>query len=545
MRTADLLVKCLEREGVRYIFGLPGEETMEILDALADSKTIRFIVTRHEQGAAFMADACGRLSGHAGVCLSTLGPGATNLATGVADATLDYAPLVAITGQAEMARTHKTSHQFIDVVEHFRPIVKWNARIERGSSVPEMVRKAFKVAEAEKPGATHLEMPQDVAAEAAEGEPFDPVPVRASEPTPEDIRRALILIEQADSPIILAGHGVVRGRAWKALRRFAEQSRLPVAETFMGKGLLPWDHELSLLSIGLHSTDYVSCGFDRADVVVAIGYDLIEYDPQFWNPDRSKQIIHIDELPAEPDDHYRPTVEVVGDLTTTLEAMADDVRPYPRTHYGEGLRRDILQELDDQADAADFPLKPQRILYDLRQSLGREDIVVCDVGAHKIWAARFFRTYEPNTVIISNGFASMGLALPGAIGAKLVHPERKVVALCGDGGFLMNMQELETACRLGTAFVAVVLRDDCYGMIGWKQQIRYGREMGVRFGNPNFVALAESFGAQAARIGEASELAPALRWGLEQDGPVVLDVPVDYAENLRLTERLGRLVCRR
>jgi acetolactate synthase-1/2/3 large subunit len=544
MKGAELLVRCLDHEGVRFVFGVPGEETLAFMDALVDSD-ITFVACRHEQGAAFMADVWGRLSGRAGVCLGTLGPGATNLTTGVGDANLDRAPVVAITGQAGRDRIHKESHQYVDIVGMFRPITKWNTRLELPAVIPEAVRKAFKVAETEKPGACHLELPEDVADETvpAGAAPLSTERHRRPSPDRPSLRRAAELIDRARRPLIFAGNGVIRGQASLALRQFAGRTGIPVANTFMAKGCLPWDHELSLGTIGLQMRDAVSCGFDRADLVIAAGYDPVEYGPGFWNADHGKTIVHIDFTPAEVDEDYQPAVEVVADIREALDLLTDLVSVRRDPAPVRALHDWILGELVSGATDDAFPLKPQRVLHDLRQALTPHDIVISDVGAHKLWVARMFPAGEPNTVIISNGYAAMGIALPGAIAAKLLHPERRVVAVAGDGGFLMNVQELETAVRLGLAIVIVLFRDDAYGVIRWKQVSRYGRESGVAFGNPDFVRLAEAFGCRGLRVQAADELRPALESALAGKGPCIIDVPVDYRENHRLAERLGQLVC--
>jgi acetolactate synthase-1/2/3 large subunit len=542
MRVSDVLVECLEHEGVPYVFGLPGEEILDILDALVGSR-VRFIPTRHEQGAAFMADAYGRLTGHAGVCLSTLGPGATNLATGVADANLDRAPLVAITGQASRDRLHKESHQYVDIVEHFRPLTKWNARVETPGVIAEVIRKAFKVAESEKPGACHVEVPEDVAGKAVDSAPLSTARARPPSPDGTALRAAAHLIESASFPLIFAGNGVIRGGASGALRELARRHGIPVVHTFMAKGSMPYDDELCLLTAGLQARDYVMCGFERADLVIAVGYDPVEYAPRFWNPERKQVIVHVDVTPAEVDSFYQPAVEVVADVREALESLNGLVRSVKDPTAYQPLRRAIVEHLEEGADDDGFPLKPQRILRELRAAIGHHDIVVSDVGSHKLWVARTFPAYEPNTVLISNGYAAMGFALPAAIAAKLVHPDRHVVAVCGDGAFLMNVQELETARRLGLALVVLIFRDDAYNLIEWKQQTRFGRTAGVRFSNPDFVALARAFGVHGYRVESARTLGPTLAESLAQSGPAVIDVPVDYRENEKLTARLGQLVC--
>ncbi len=542
MKASDLIVQCLENEGVRYVFGLPGEEILDILDSFLGS-SIMFLPTRHEQGAAFMADAYGRLTGRAGVCLSTLGPGATNLATGVADANLDRAPVVAISGQAGRDRVHKESHQHVDIVEVFRPLTKWNTHVETAAVIPEVIRKAFKLAEAEKPGACHIEVPEDVAAETVDGTPLSTERPRRPSPDRPALQTAARLIEAASFPLIFAGNGVVRGGASKELRDLARGHGIPVVHTFMAKGSMPYDDELCLLSAGLQARDYVSCGFDKADLIIAVGYDPVEYAPKHWNPDRKKPIIHIDFTPAEVDSFYQPAVEVVADVREALELLNGLVKGQKDPAPYLTLRRFILDELDEGSRDDAFPLKPQRILRDLRAQMARDDILISDVGTHKIWIARAFPAYEPNTVLISNGFASMGFALPAAISAKLVHPEKNVVAVSGDGGFLMNCQELETARRLGLAIVNVIFRDGGYNLIQWKQQTHLGRESGVTFGNPDFVELARAFGAKGYRVESAPQLGPILAEAMAHGGPSIVDVPVDYRENAKLTARLGQLVC--
>ena len=541
MTAAELFVKCLEAEGVEVIFGLPGEENLDLLDALSRSP-IRFVTVRHEQGAAFMADVYGRLTGRAGVCLATLGPGATNLATGIGDANLDHAPLVAITGQAGLERVHKESHQYVNIVEAFAPLTKWNARVQRASAVAEIVHHAFRTAQAEKPGACHIELPEDVAGETAEGAPLASRRARRPSPDRPSLRAAAQAIDRARHPIILAGNGVIRGAATKELIAFAEKTSIPVANTFMAKGAIPADHELSLLSIGLQARDFVSCGFDAADLIITVGYDQVEYAPYHWNPAGDKAIVHIDFTDAETDAAYQPEVEVVSDVREALELLRGEVTQAHDRGYPARLRQAILSDLERGADDAAVPMKPARVLRDLRRALGRHDLVISDVGAHKLLVARLYPAYEPNTVLISNGFAAMGIALPGAIAAKLVHPERKVLAICGDGGFLMNVQELETAVRLGVAFVSLVFRDQGYGLIRWKQLRQFGNTYGIEFGNPDLVKLAEAFGAKGYRVEKADDLARILAEALAQPLPTVIDVPIDYSEGIVHSDH-GEIIC--
>jgi acetolactate synthase-1/2/3 large subunit len=555
---ADLLVACLEAEGCEYVFSVPGEETMDVLDALSRSEKIRHVTTRHEQGAAFMADVYGRLTGRAAVAMSTLGPGATNLITGVADAFLDRAPMVALTGQASSDKLHKEAHQVVDVVRMLEPVTKWNARVARADAIPEIVTKAFRVAELEKPGPTHIELPENIAAIALDPKtelaPLPPTKAYFPEPTQEAIDHAARLIADSERPIILAGNGVLRRHAAEELRALARGLHVPVAVTFMGKGAIDDRSHLSLMAVGLQARDHVLSGFDRADLVVSVGYDLVEYAPSQWNPDRRRRIVHIDTQPAEVDAAYRPEIELIGDIEGTLARLLAALLPLgiggrdaDARHRSKeilvhaDLRTALLAELAAHDADEGAPIAPQRAIAELRRALDPSDIVVSDVGAHKVWVARLFQAYEPNTVIISNGFAAMGIALPGAIAAKLVHPDRKVVALCGDGGFLMNSQELETARRIGANITVVIWRDDGYGLIDWKQRNEFGRPFAVDFGNPDFIAYARSFGIAGFRAESAQELGGVLRRALDHDGPSVVDIPIDYRENLRLTERLGAL----
>lgn len=543
MNTAELLIQCLENEGVEYIFGLPGEENLHVLEALNGS-SIRFITTRHEQGAAFMADVYGRLTGRAGVCLSTLGPGATNLMTGVADANLDCAPLVAITGQVGTDRMHIESHQYLDLVAMFAPVTKWNTQIVRPSNTSEIVRKAFKLAQTEKPGAVHIDLPENIAEMGASGHPLNCDRREKNFAGYATLEQAAERISLAEKPLILAGNGVIRAQASAMLTQFATKLNIPVANTFMGKGAIPYTHPLALWAVGLQQRDYISCGFDQADLVIAVGYDIIEYGPKRWNPDGKTPIIHIGSTPAEIDSSYIPAVEVVGDISDSLSEILS------RTHRHQGLNpsfaqlRDLMREDYEQAAKDDaFPLKPQRLIHDLRRVLNPEDIVVCDVGAHKMWMARHFHCLQPNTCLISNGFAAMGIAIPGAIAAKLIYPERKVVAVTGDGGFMMNNQELETALRVGTPFVTLIFNDGGYGLIEWKQNNYFGHSSFVRFNNPDFVKFAESMGLKGYRVEAAADLVPILQQALQDEVPAIIDCPVDYRENLRFTQKAGELTC--
>ncbi|GGH78142.1 acetolactate synthase-1/2/3 large subunit [Pullulanibacillus pueri] len=545
MRSAEFFVKCLENEGVHYIFGVPGEENIDVMDALLDSN-IEFITTRHETGAAFMASAMGRLTGQPGVCLSTLGPGATNMVTGVATGNMDQTPMVAIVGQADMNRLHKESHQAYDLVSMYNPVTKWGARIPTPETISEIVRKAFKVAKDEKPGATLIEFPEDVAKAESEATSAALAIADNDEPmgTHESIQGAAELIKTAEFPVILVGNGVTRLHASEELVRFAEKIQAPVAETFMGKGAISWEHSLSLMTVGLSDKDYVSCVLDQADLILSIGYDMAEMPPTRWDPSGKIPVLHIDTKNAEVDASYRVVETLCGDIKKNLAALTEVVPKRDQApEIIKKVRDRILEEFHSFAEDTHFPVKPQKIIHDLRTVMNPEDIALSDVGAHKMWMARMFHCYQPNTCLISNGLASMGVAVPGAIGAKLTHPDKKVVAVCGDGGFLMTGMELETAVRLNLSIVILIWRDNGYGLIEWKQRKAFQRTSHIEFGDPDFVKLAESFGAKGLRVERTEELQSILREALEHDGPVVVECPVDYSENMKLTKRLAQLDC--
>ena len=539
MTAAQLLVKCLENEDVKYIFGVPGEENIDVMDALLDS-TIKFVTTRHEQGAAFMADVYGRLTGKAGVCLATLGPGATNLITGVADANMDRAPLVAIAGQGSTARLHKESHQILDLVSMFKPITKYSTQVLTPDIVPEIVRKAFKVAQTEKPGCCFIDFPENIAEMKVESKPI--AVQSAYNPTPPDkkIEEAARLIGHAKYPIVLAGNGVVRQGAAESLRSFVNLLRLPVANTFMAKGLIPFSNELFLGTIGLKARDIPWFAFEKADCVICVGYDMVEYHPDMWNPNADKTIIHIDAQPAEVDACYNVATGLLGDIGESLRGIALRTKPRADNPF-KAIRKAVIEDRAQYSDDQAFPIKPQKILWDLRQALDPSDIVISDVGAHKMWTSRMYKAEEPNTCIISNGFASMGIGVPGALAAKLAYPDRKVVTVTGDAGFLMNSQEIETALRMKTPFVILIWNDSEYGLITWHQLRHFGRPSHIEFKNPDFVKYAESFGAKGYRIEKAADLLPTLKKALADDVVAIIDCPVDYAENMKLTERLKNL----
>jgi len=537
-RASDVFVECLEAEGVKYVFGIPGEETLDLNESL-DTSSVSFVGVRHEQGGAYMADMYGRLTGRAGVCLGTLGPGATNLITAVADAFLDRAPLVALTGQADLERMHKESHQYIDLVEMMRPITKWNARVTAPEIVPEVVRKAFKVAESEKPGATHLELPEDVMAQPLDAQPLPRRKPVMPEPAARELFEAANLIRSAINPVVLAGNGVIRAGASPALREFTRATGIPVAETFMGKGAVDALDPQSLGTVGLQSRDYALAGFEEADVVIAVGYDLVEHAPLHWNPGRDKKIVMIDSQPAEIDENFTPEVELIGDVYHVLSRLAKECRDVPHTGGSTRLRDVVLGRFEAAKTDDHFPMQPPRALWEIRQALGRTDMLISDVGLHKLWIARMFPAHEPNTVLIANGLAGMGFALPCAIAAKLVHPERNVVTVSGDGGFLMNCQELETAKRLRTPIVNVVWENHQFGSIVWKQDKKFGRHFGTDFTNPDFVKLADAFGLPAWRCESVGDFATHLKRALSLDVPSLIVLPIDYSIDVAISEELG------
>ncbi|MBI4438729.1 acetolactate synthase large subunit [Candidatus Woesearchaeota archaeon] len=530
MNASGLFVKCLENEGVQFVFGLPGEETQDLVFSMEDSG-VKFVVARHEQGAAFMADVYGRVTGRAGVCLSTLGPGATNLVTGVADANLDHSPLVAVTAQGSTERLHKESHQIIDVVNLFGPITKWNTRVLLPRIIPEAVRKAFKVAEMEKPGAAHIELPEDVAAMPAEGVPLVREKVRRAAPDYKALARAVEIINGSSRPLILAGNGAIRKLASNQLRLFVERTGIPVISTFMGKGAVSDRSRESLLGLGLGTHHSVQEVLDAADVIISVGYDIAEFDPKKINPGNRKNIVHIDFSPAEVYDHYQPSVEVVADVSNTLWHLNQEVKK--RFAFPEAeIYRGFLEKSVFGFESNSFPVHPKFALRKLRECIPDSAIVISDVGAHKMWVGSSFPAYERGTVIISNGLASMGIALPGAIGAKLASSDSEVVAVMGDGGFLMNVQELETAVRLGLEFVVVLFNDNSYSLIEAKFIKGAGRTLATDLTNPDFGLLARSFGCSYFRPGSAAELDSVFREAVSGKGVRIVEVPVDKSRNL-------------
>lgn len=545
---AQLIVECLENEGVKYVFGIPGEENIKLVRAVTASDKIRFILVRHEQAASFMADIYGRLTGKAGVCTATLGPGAINLLLGVADAQTDSTPLVAISAQVGLNRIYKESHQIVDLVSMFKPVTKWADTLLTTQAAPEMVRKAFALAQAERPGATFLAIPEDIEGEAV---PDTLTPVRIgtsvkTRPLASELEKAAHLITKAKRPIILAGHGVARAHASQALRDLADKYELPVSTTFMGKGVINADSPLSLGVIGFMHTDYENCAFAEADTIIAIGYELQEFDPARINPAADKTIIHINTFAADTDVHYSPTVSVVSDIASAIEALGNALgdTTLGKIPNSAKVRSQTEKELAAYADNAAFPVKPQRMVHDIRKVMGRDDIVLADTGAIKMWMSRLYPAYEPLTCLVSNGLSTMAFSLPGAIGAKLACPHRKVLAVMGDGSFMMNSQEIETAIREKIDLKVLIWVDDSYGLIKWKMDMEEGSHDSVDFTNPDFVKYAESFGAKGYHVESADALVPTLEKALNEPGVSIVACPVDYSENMKLIDTLGTLTAR-
>jgi acetolactate synthase-1/2/3 large subunit len=526
MKASGLFVECLEREGVERVYGLPGEETEDLLFSLRDSD-VSFVPTRHEQGAAFMADVHGRVTGEAGVCLSTLGPGATNLLTGVADAHLDKSPLVAVTAQGGQERMHHESHQLLDVVDVFDPVTKWNTGIRNPDTIAEAVRKAFKVAEFEKPGATHLELPEDVAAMATDARPIQPRGSSLGDPDDDALDTAVNLLHEAAQPLLLVGNGAVRAGAADAVREFVARTGVPVVSTYMGKGVVSDDSDRSLMTLDSGPDDGATEAVRRADLVMTVGYDVAEHDPATWNPGGDTAVVHVDSEPAEVYEQYVPAVELVCDVGSAMAALADRCLDlaFDADWYAP-VRERVVEAVESHSLADGVTV--HAVLPVLRDALDADDVLVSDVGSHKMAIAENYPTYEPNTCIISNGLASMGVAVPGAVAADLA-VDANVVAATGDGGFLMNAAELETAVRLGCGFTVVVFVDDDYGLISEQQREHTGEAFGTRLGNPDFAAFAESFGVDAYRAGTESEIRDALDAAVGSDDLALVAVRLDAA----------------
>jgi len=548
VKASDLFVKCLEAEGIEYIFGVPGEENADFVISLEKSKQIKFILTRHEQGAAFMAEIYGRLTGNPAGALGTLGPGATNLITGVADSNMDRAPMLVLTGQGSTDRLHKESHQIMDVVSMFKPVTKWATTILNADTIPEIVRKAVRLARTEKPGAVHIELPEDVAKEESDSVPLEPRRFRRSVPDEKIVNQAFAMIKEAKRPIIIAGNGCIRRRASKQLRILCEKTGIGVVSTFMAKGCVDMDADYCLYTVGLGAKDRISVAIDDADLVITLGFDMVEYHPQLWNSNKDNRILHADFLPAEIDEHYHPETEVIGDLAHALWMLNAkvDAEGLPKFDFElqhksrEEMAEDFAEYKDDTTEGS---IRPQKAIWDARQVMGPNDILLSDVGAHKMWIARHYQCHEPNTCLIPNGFCSMGFALPGAIAANIVHPDRRILAIAGDAGFLMNVQEMETATRIGSDIAVMVWEDNAYGLIAWKQSDHFGHHTELSFGNPDWELLAQAFGWNGHYVKNAVDLAGTLDTALKESGPSLVVIPIDYRENPLLTKKLGEIQC--
>ena len=548
MKASDLLVKCLEEEGIEYIFGVPGEENADFMISLEQSTSIKFVLTRHEQGAAFMAEIYGRLTGDPAGALGTLGPGATNLITGVANSNMDRAPMLVLTGQGSTERLHKESHQIMDVVSMFKPVTKWATTILNPDTIPEIVRKAVRLARSEKPGAVHIELPEDVAAEDTGATPLTPRRFRRSVPDDKILDQGFQMLKNAKHPVIIAGNGCIRRRASKQLRLLCEKTGIGVISTFMAKGCVDMDVDYCLYTVGLGTKDRINTAIDDADLVITLGFDMVEYNPQLWNAQKDKRILHADFLPAEIDQYYNPETELIGDLAHTLWMLNERLDKHGAPAYELQQQRRIRAEMADdfaehKDDATEGSIRPQKALWDARQVMGPQDILLSDVGAHKMWIARHYQCHEPNTCLIPNGFCSMGFALPGAIAANIVHPDRRILGIAGDAGFLMNVQEMETAARIGSNIVMMVWEDNEYGLIAWKQEGHFGRHTDLAFGNPDWEQLAESFGWHGHYVRDSADLEDSLEAAFNEQGPSLVVIPIDYRENQLLTKKLGEIQC--
>jgi acetolactate synthase-1/2/3 large subunit len=543
MKAAELFVKALEAEGVQWIFGVPGEENLDLVQALRNS-SIELVVTRHEQAAGFMAATWGRLTGEAGVALATLGPGATNLVTAAAYAQLGAMPMLMITGQKPI-RTHKQGlFQLVDVVDMMQPLTKYTRQLVSAPTIPARIREAFRRAEEERPGAVHLELPEDVARDSVDEVIMLPTEY-ARRPSPDDeaVAQAAEAIRRAGKPALMIGAAANRQRTAVALRAFIDKLGMPFFTTQMGKGVVDEDHPLWLGNAALSDGDFVHRAIDDADVIVNVGHDVVEKPPFFMQKGR-RTVIHINFASAEVDTVYFPQIEVVGDIAHTVERLTEALTPQPHWDFGyfDQVRRAFHAQLQDHADDARFPMHPVRIVADTRRFMPDDGVLCLDNGMYKIWYARYYRARQPNTVLLDNALATMGAGLPSAMAAKMVSPERKVLAICGDGGFMMNAQELETAVRLRLDLVILLLRDDAYGMIRWKQAEMGYADFGMQFGNPDFVRFAEAHGAHGHRPTSATEFLPTLQRAYDQGGVHLIDLAIDYSDNHRiLNEQIQQL----
>jgi acetolactate synthase I/II/III large subunit len=538
MKASDLLVRALEHEGVKTIFGLPGEENLDLLESLRNS-SIRLVVTRHEQGAGFMAATFGRLTGRTGVCLATLGPGATNLVTPAAHAQLGAMPMLMITGQKPIKSSKQAHFQIINVVEMMRPVTKYCQQIIHGNGVPAKIREAFRIAEQERPGAVHLELPEDVAREQAEPFLFPVEQIRRPAADSKAVRRAAEAIEGARRPLLLIGAGANRSMTSRMLSRFIDTLGIPFFTTQMGKGVVDERHPLYLGTAALSENDMLHEAVNRSDLIINVGHDVVEKPPFFMHAGGA-EVLHVNYSPAEVDPVYFPRLQVIGDVANAVWQLSDQVKRQStwETDCFLEVKRAIDERMAEQVGSSSFPIKPQRLVRDVRAAMPDDGIIALDNGMYKIWFARNYPAYRPNTVLLDNALATMGAGLPSALAAALLYPKRKVVAVCGDGGFMMNSQELETAQRLGLNLTVLILRDDGYGMIRWKQQSMGLSDFGLAFTNPDFVAYAAAYGVRGVRIDRTDDFLPTLKAALATSGVHVIDVPIDYSENRIFTKEI-------
>ena len=543
-KASDLLVRSLEAEGVEYIFALPGEENLDMLESLRTSK-IKLVLTRHEQGAAFMAATYGRLTGKAGVCMATLGPGATNFATPAAFAHLGGMPLIMITGQKPIKKSKQGQFQILDIVDLFSPVCKMAKRIVHGNTIPALVREAFRISEEERPGAVLLELPEDIAAEDTDEHTFTPHERYYAVADDAVLEKAVKLIQEARMPLILIGAGANRKDARGALSDFIHATHILFFNTQMGKGVVDERSEFFLGTAALSSGDYVHCAIERADLIINIGHDVVEKPPFFMKED-GKKVIHVNYKSAQVDEVYFPQVEVVGDLARSVQRLKDKLGGEVQcdTSYFERVRQEVESHMLEGINDSRFPIIPQRVVADTRKVMGDEDIIALDNGMYKIWYARNYKACQPNTVLLDNALAAMGAGLSSAMMAAMLYPNRRVMAICGDGGFMMNGQELETAVRLKLNLVVTVLNDCSYGMIRWKQTSSGFQDWGLEFSNPDFVKYAESFGVTGHRIEATEDVVPTFEKSFKTGGVHLIDLPVDYSENQKvLIDELAKKVC--
>lgn len=537
MKASDLFVKCLEAEGVEYIFGIPGEENLDLLNSIKDS-SIKLIICRHEQAAGFMAATYGRLTGKAGVCLSTLGPGATNLVTAAAYAQLGAMPMLMITGQKPVKTSKQGRFQIIDVVQMMKPITKYTKQIVSGDAIPSRIREVFRIIEEERPGAGHLELPEDIAVEETSTHIIEKSLVRRPIAEEKAINKAVEMIEKSVSPLLLVGAGANRKLTSKMLRRFVDITRIPFISTQMGKGVLDETDELFLGNAALSDEDFLHSAINKSDLIINVGHDVVEKPPFFMKEDSFK-VIHVNFSSAEVDPVYFPQVEVVGDIANSIWQLSEKVKKQDHWNftYYRKIKDALESNLSENNDDDRFPVFPQRLVSDIQKYMPKDGIITLDNGMYKIWFSRNYKAHIPNTLLLDNALASMGAGLPSAMAAHLVHPDKKVLSICGDGGFMMNSQELETAVRLKMNLVVLILRDNAYGMIKWKQAKMNFDDFGLDIGNPDFVKYAESYGATGHRINHPDELIPLLEDCHLKKGVHLIEIAVDYSDNDRFLNR--------